>query len=148
MSSTIVPSVVSMTVYLARPTVILEKSPASAVLSPLTASGPVTNTSPLWERSKMPTASRTAWGSGISEVYFSGLFQPLKSVKLAPSASWVSNKGVVFSVMISLLMQLEGFWWRAGADQIPVAASLIDPRYRSEVFIYLQFRYRKAACST
>src|SRR5690625_1165444 len=124
--------------------VIFEKSPASAVFRPVTASGPVRNTSPMCDKSKIPTASRTALCSVISEVYFSGIFQPLKSVKLAPSASWVSNNGVVFSVMISLLIQLEGFWWRAGADQIPVAASLIDTRYRSEVFIYLQFRYRES----
>src|SRR5699024_11594730 len=97
-----------------------------------------------WERSKMPTASRTALCSVISEVYFSGIFQPLKSVKLAPSASWGSNNGVAFSVMISILIQLEGFWWLAGADQIPVAACLIDTRYRSEEFIYLQFGYRQS----
>src|SRR5699024_1251121 len=102
----------------------------------------VTNTSPIWERSKMPTASRTALCSVISEVYFSGIFQPLKSVKLAPSASWVSNNGVGFSVMISLLIQLEGFWWRAGADQTPVAASPIHPRCRREVLLYLRLRYR------
>src|SRR5699024_666365 len=92
----------------------------------------------------MPTASCSALCSVISEVYFSGIFQPLKSVKLAPSASWVPNNGVVFIVMISLLILFEGFCCRAGADQIPVAACLVESRYRSEVFIYLQFRYRES----
>src|SRR5699024_5965236 len=132
-----------MTVYFARPMVIFEKSPARAVLSPLTASGPLTKISPMCERSKIPTASRTVLCSVISEKYFTGMFQPLKSVKLAPSASCASNNAVVFNVMCRLLVDFERFRWWARADQVAVATGLINTRNRGEVFVHPQCRNRE-----
>src|SRR5699024_9916864 len=96
-------------------------------------------------RSKIPTASRTALCSEISEKYFSGMFQPLKSVKLAPSASCASNNAVVFNVMCRLLADFERFRWWARADQVSIAAGVSNMRNRGEVFGHPRSRNRELA---
>src|SRR5699024_8487412 len=103
-SSTMYPPSLTSTPYLALPTFIFEYFATIASSTKAAASVPVTRTSPIWERSKMPAASRTARCSASSEPYFSGMSQPPKSVNEAPSSACSACSGVslgfcVFSVI-------------------------------------------------
>jgi hypothetical protein len=80
--------------YFARPTVTIEYFASRAKSRNAAASAPVTRTSPMWERSKMPADSRTARCSASSDPYLSGMSQPPKSVKEAPSCACRSWRAV------------------------------------------------------
>ncbi len=96
------PASLQMTEYLALPTFITAMLPASAVFRKVAASGPSTQTSPMWERSKRPAVARTALCSANSEPYFSGMSQPPKSVKDAPSSACWACREVFFGSLIKL----------------------------------------------
>ncbi len=80
--------------YFAFPTARVESLPASAQSRYSPAASPETKNSAMWEMSNRPAAVRTAWCSARSEVYRTGMAQPPKSVKDAPSASWRSRRAV------------------------------------------------------
>src|SRR5699024_3715729 len=110
------------------------------------ASGPLTQISPICERSNMPTALRTAWCSSSSLPYFSGIFQGPKAVKDAPSFSCSACSGDCRSsdIDLSLLggigvgIEVECLWRWAGAHQVAVAVSFIQAAYRWEVLVQTQ----------
>src|SRR6185312_16430321 len=153
------PSALQITEYLALPTFMTAMLPASAAFRNVAASGPSTQTSPMWERSNSPAASRTAWCSASSEPYFSGMSQPPKSVKFAPSASCSPCRGVCFGVVVVSVLTgsppfvgfrgsgsvLECLGGRAGADQVPVASGTVDATHRGEVLVLAQARHREGA---
>ena len=78
---------------MARPGFNVESTLERAWSSMAPASGPVTRISPMWERSNRPAEVRTALCSASSEPYFRGMFQPPKSVNVAPAASWTGCSG-------------------------------------------------------
>src|SRR6185436_19568073 len=66
----------------------------SAAASARPASSPVTNSSPMCDRSNSPARSRTARCSSRIPLYWTGMSQPPNSMSFAPSASWRSRSGV------------------------------------------------------
>src|SRR5690606_8887519 len=102
------------------------------------------------ERSNRPAVERTALCSASSEPYFSGMSQPPKSVKLAPSSSCCACSAVclsawVVSVISNSSLVFEGFRSRAGADQVAVATGAVDAAHGWEVLVELQGRYREGS---
>ena len=93
-----VPSSVHIMEYFALPTATADNREISAWSSASAACGPLTRTSPMWERSKMPASVRTALCSSSSLPYLRGISQPPKSVKRAPSSSWTSCNAVFCGV--------------------------------------------------
>ena len=112
------PSSVQIIEYFAFPTFTADSRETRAWSRYAAASGPVTSTSPMWERSKTPTASRTARCSSSSLSYFSGMSQPPKSVNFAPRVSWTGCSAVclMFSDMVqSSLSELSAVMSKASS---------------------------------
>ena len=50
----------------------------------------------MWEISKMPALVRTAVCSSMIDEYWTGMFQPAKGTRRAPSARWALSSGECF----------------------------------------------------
>ena len=84
--------------YWARPTGSRVRSLVSIPCRNASAWGPVTQISPMWQRSKRP-ASRRTWAASAKMplAYWTGMAQPAKSIRRAPRSSCAARRGVLFS---------------------------------------------------
>src|SRR5215213_5990201 len=85
-------------VYCAPPGSTLSRSFESSDWSSSCALGPSTSSSPMCETSKTPQSARTARCSGMTPSYCTGISQPAKGTRRAPSARCRSCSGVWRSV--------------------------------------------------